>query len=105
MFPNVYGSDVVLHCMVSENIGQPPYPFDVTVRAGNYTIEQLTAELNRQLNSEFLFLNVIYNKDNNRFRVVLTNPPAAFRIEVLTTDLAQLIGVTSPITMFDSLRK
>ena len=103
MFPNVYGSDTVLHCLVSENVGQPPYAFDVTVSAGLYTIETLTEELNRQLNSEFLFLTVVYNKDNNRFRVVLTNPPAAFSIEVLTTDLAQLIGVTSPITMFGSL--
>ena len=46
---------------------------------------------------------MIYNKDNNRFRVVLTNPPAAFTIEVLTTDLAQLVGITSPITLFGTL--
>ena len=103
MFSNVYDTDCVLHCLVSENVGEPPYAFNVTVAAGLYTIEKLTAELDRQLNSEFLFLNVIYNKDNNRFRVVLTNPPPDFTIEFLTTDLAQLVGITSPIQMFGDL--
>ena len=38
MFGNVYGTDTVLRCLVSETGGgQPDVPFNVTVRAANYT--------------------------------------------------------------------
>ena len=104
MFGNVYGTDTVLRCLVSETGGgQPDVPFNVTVRAANYTIEELAAELHRQINNRFLFLSVEYNKVLNRMRFVLTNPPAAFIIEFLPVDLGQLVGITSPFYMFGTI--
>jgi len=103
MFGNVYGSDTVLRCLVSETGGQPDVPFNVTVRAANYTIEELAAELHRQINNRFLFLSVEYNKVINRMRFKLTNPPPQFTIEFLPVDLGQLCGITTAFYMFGNL--
>ena len=74
MFGNVYGTDTVLRCLVSETGGgQPDVPFNVTVRAANYTIEELAAELHRQINTRFLFLCFIYLFLFTMFLLLLTS--------------------------------